>query len=577
MKAKSVIYSLAILAAATSAHGHFETKCDDHLSVTMAPSFTTAEKFIWRGDFNGKASTSGILYVDGGNTYTAYGIIVSGTSAGSNHIPLKFTFDSNTTLNFTSYNVIDSGAFNSSYYIDIAFVGADENVTNAVVNANTASQIVANLDVSGEYARNITIGKGVTFNAQSLAIQTTTADTGTLTIDGTLNASGTLSTNSGSGFYTSNVVVNGLLSVGVDVSDNGKLNLAVNNGGAVNVTKLFETNGALTIASGATLTAKSFTLKSNATANINGTVNVTGGEFLLEKDGSAKPTVTLTSGAEINITSGYFRTRSATLDLVSGSTMTINNPYGSASITAAGVFYVRNGAELYITTTNSNTPVINAYNYVSISGKLVVEGGKWIAASRSGITLNTSDIELNGVPLALGNNYGSGGDFTNGGIITLNAGFTLDAPDSALLVAKQSSTQSVLHIKAGATAKLAGIGFWFNEEATKLAITLESGAKLLLTDLISDGGMSEYFGTLGDGDTITLIGFAENSIGIKNHTAADDALLSKINAEGVEQFYWVNDPSAGYWWLSTAIPEPADWAAIFALAALAAAIYRRRK
>ena len=642
MKAKSLVYTLAIAAAAASAQaGNVTVKSNDKLSDL---TFTSTDTLLWRGNFD-SAGSSGIVYVDG--EFTALNVLVSGTNAGTQHTPLKFTFEQDSVLNFTSANVFNENAYNKDgggYYLDFIYQRKDESVTNAVVNATTAYEIAVNLNVSGEYARNTTIGEGVTLNVNQLRVQTTTEDSGTFTINGTVNtinnSTGQFITSSGESYYTSNVVVNGALNIATDLSDNGKLNLLVDNGGAVNVgrnvvlrdgavvnvangsfaavgnfatnegnvsvtvaadgsfsTKKFTLGNGGTLNLGGTLTSTSFTLenggtlnldgtltstggvvfKEGSTANISGTLNVSGGEFLFNKDGSAKPTVTITSGAEINITSGYFRTRSATLDLVSGSTMTINNPYGNASITAAGYFYVRNGAELYITTTNSATPVINAYQYISISGKLVVNGGKWIAASQSGITFNTSDIELNGVPLALGNNYGSGGDFTNGGKIYLNAGFTLDAPDSALLVAKQGSTQSLLHIKAGATAKLAGIGFWFNEEATKLAITLESGAKLLLTDLINDGGLGDYFGTLGDGDKITIVGFAENSIGIKNHTAADDALLSKIEAEGVEQFYWVNDAVAGYWWLSTEIPEPADWAAIFALSALAAAIYRRRK
>ncbi|MBQ6533533.1 MAG: hypothetical protein IJI37_00020, partial [Opitutales bacterium] len=518
----------------------------------------------------------------------------------------------------------------------------DESVTNAVVNATTVSEIAIDLTVSEGYARNTTIGEGITLNAQQLCVRTSSDTSGAFTINGAVNlTTGMFYTKSGSDFKTSNVVVNGAFSIATDISDNGKLNLLVDNGGAVNVGRNVvlrdgavvnvangsfaavgnfatnEGNVSVTVGADATMSSKAFTLgnggtlnlggaltstsftlakggtlnlggtltatgglifRGESTANISGTLNVSGGELLMDKDSTSNkgPTVTVSSGANINITSGYFRTRTATLDLVSGSTMTINNPYGNASITAAGTLYVRNGAELYITTTNSATPVINAYQYISISGKLVVNGGKWIAASGPGITFNTSDVELNGVNLALGNNYGSGGDFL-GGKIWLNAGFTLDATDSALLVAKQGSGQSLFYLKENATAKLAGIGFWFNEEATKLNLTLESGAKLLLTDLINDGGLGDYFGTLGDGDKIIVTGFAENSIGIKNHTAADDALLSKIEAAGVEQFYWVNDAVAGYWWLSTEIPEPADWASIFALAALAAAIYRRRK
>ena len=274
--------------------------------------------------------------------------------------------------------------------------------------------------------------------------------------------------------------------------------------------------------------------------------------------------------------------------LTSGAKLTVNNDSSSNSFVNAGSgSTIEKGATLIINTKNQNTQSIANHASLTIFGTAIIDGGKWLTTARGGIVIDSDDVTIKNTNIALGNNSD-----LYGGKLQINQGRTLNAQDSAFLISKQINPATItetnptgkkedalLYLVKNSTTYFKGIGFYNTEADLTLTITLGEGAKLILTDFISNGGIDGY-GALDANDNIVINNFAENTIGIKNHTASDDSLLSQISASGVDQFYWVKDNVANVWWLSAvapAVPEPAEWAMILGSLALGLAIYRKRK
>ena len=372
---------------------------------------------------------------------------------------------------------------------------------------------------------------------------------------------------------------NVMLGIGTTADIEGELNI----GDTFYLNKTTENGGnavSLSIAEGASVNiTNGMTVYQGSTVNVAGKLNI-GGHLLLEKDNDGKiekPVFTIASTADI--TAQSIRTRATAINLVSGSKLTINNnTSGTTSFVNAAYSVVEKDATFIINTTNDSLRAMDNHNAFIINGRFEAHGGKYLTCGASGIRFNSDDVVLN-TNLALGNSSD-----IYGGKITVGKNVTLNAENAAILqsiqtkVGTTTKNNSYLVLEQGSTSYFKGIAFEQSDEDLKLTITLNTDAKLILTDFINNGGITNY-GTLDAGDTIVINNFAENSIGIKNHIASDDTLLSQISAEGVDQLYWVKDDIANVWWLSAnpAVPEPAEWAMIFGGIALGLAIYRRRK
>lgn len=130
---------------------------------------------------------------------------------------------------------------------------------------------------------------------------------------------------------------------------------------------------------------------------------------------------------------------------------------------------------------------------------------------------------------------------------------------------------SDVYVDLYANQDLYGISFWGDESAgntTTLHLTLgENLTSLTLDTLIADGG------TLTEYRLIDITGFKNNTIFVKSKN--DEDLLSSISADGFKDFYW--EETDGGWYLNAiAVPEPAVFASVFGLLALALALGRRR-
>lgn len=130
---------------------------------------------------------------------------------------------------------------------------------------------------------------------------------------------------------------------------------------------------------------------------------------------------------------------------------------------------------------------------------------------------------------------------------------------------------SDVYVDLYANQDLYGISFWGDESAgntTTLHLTLgENLTSLTLDTLVADGG------TLTEYRLIDITGFKNNTIFVKSKN--DEDLLSSISADGFKDFYW--EETDGGWYLNAiAVPEPAFFASVFGLLALALALGRRR-
>ncbi|MBE6411619.1 MAG: hypothetical protein E7036_03595 [Opitutales bacterium] len=630
---KKYLITLSALATASALSAETYTYVKDGF---VLENQTIQNTLLWQG---GGVNGTGNIYVKGENTVLASdgyaGFKISGT--GGTNCDVNFVFDDGASVSFAK-NAMD---FNS-YYTDISYSVANEGASAKII-LQTNQDIATSTDPNDATdTRTVTIGKGITVESSSIWVKAdATNTTSKFIVNGAINSSNTFGS-TGRAIWEINGSLTAVNDFS-DNADEGGAQITVDNGGSINLRNMvlrsgssfnlkngtatlnrlsteagtdstlsIESNGKLNVATdislseytnltiagevktetftttsggassitieetGSLTTTGALTFKEGVTAVINGKLNV-GGQMLWDKT-TVGPNVSIGSTADITL--GQLRTRSTALKLVDGSKMTINNTSSSTtSYINAGASVVEKGGTLIINTTNNNTKVIDNHYSLTIEGRFEAHGGKYIATAASGITFNSNDVVLN-TNLALGNSAD-----LFGGKFFVGKGITLDAKNATLLQSIQTKkgtttkAASNFFIYENASAYLKGIGFEQSDEDLVLNINLSKGAKLILTDFVSNGGLDNYT-SMDAGDKIVINGFSEKAFGIVNYTNADDNYLSQIIVNGAEQLYWVKDNIAGVWWLSAvapAVPEPAEWAMILGSLALGLAIYRRRK
>lgn len=415
----------------------------------------------------------------------------------------------------------------------------------------------------------IKIGKGITVTS-SKAVTVTGKDANTVfTVDGTYTTSGDSTFDGGlvnvNGEYTTSM---NILKGGVSMNVAGELY-------AKSSTQV--QNSSLTIEKGATYTTSYLELTPDneyaTTASnlvVNGTLNVNG-YFFVSKHGNITPTVTIGEGAVINAQT--FRSRVAPITLTKDSVMTLYN-YSDKRETfaSAGLFTIQNGATLYIITDSATCAAGKNYNGIVLDrgGKFAIWGGKYFALGNYMAINDVLDIDTH---FAFGKNTD-----TNAGSLIVKTDNTW--AKTVFLVSKSynndkpSNTYGKITIADNVSLTARGIAF-ATDEAAQFEINLGSGSVLtfdefIITD-IADYGLIE-------GDKIVINGFAEKSVAINKHNSLADDALAYLQISGVDtsKLEWALDATTGKYWL-TAVPEPAEWAAIFGAIALGLALYRRRK
>jgi len=636
---KKYLITLSALALASTASAYF-----DIFTGSVLENETVEDNLLWKGNYDTPyTEPTGNVYVNGVNTFKGVtisgtgGLNVDLNFVLSDNAQLTYTsngFSFNEKYTDISYNLAENATsakviFNANQTLALS---SDPN------NVTDTRSVTIGSGVNAEMKNTLTIQSDATNTINKFVVNGTVNVTNTIFTKGNaiIEVNGKLTggldfsdngddtggvqltiNNGGSVELERNAVlrdgtkvdiINGAMSLKSFTTD-GTTSISVAKGSSFTATSVtlskntsFDLKGTATVdgsfmtlnsgtstfnvAEGAELTTTgNLNLQRGVTATIDGKINC-GGEFLFDKEGTGTLSVTIGSTAEI--TTQRFRTRSLPLILTSGAKLTINNDSSSNSFVNAGSgSTIEKGATLIINTKNQNTQSIANHASLTIFGTAIIDGGKWLTTARGGIVIDSDDVTIKNTNIAIGNNSD-----LYGGKFQVNQGRTLNAQDSALLISKQinpatitetnptgKKEEALLYLVKNSTTYFKGIGFYNTEADLTLTINLGEGAKLILTDFISNGGIDGY-GALDANDNIVINNFAENTIGIKNHTASDDSLLSQISASGVDQFYWVKDNVANVWWLSAvapAVPEPAEWAMILGSLALGFTIYRRRK
>lgn len=300
-------------------------------------------------------------------------------------------------------------------------------------------------------------------------------------------------------------------------------------------------------------------------------------------------TLTIKSGAEYTVSGGHLNGwgRNCSLIVESGGSviLTGNNGYNmettelSGSLYLPGYFNVATqkysarmvnatfNAGASVTQTNASYDVIWGDETGKIKGNIVVNSGvntgalsfagKLYVQSNTTVELNSSDV------------IATGGSSTQA--------------SSVLSICHTKTANSVMSLSASTGGELivnadqnfGGIEFYTGSD---LKLTIAEGATLNV------GGFYLMSGASGD-VKIMLNEFGKDSLFINSMTQSEIEDIAFYDSTGTERLIAGEDFNivageynglSGYW-VANAIPEPAEWAAIFGACALLFCVVRRRK
>ena len=282
-----------------------------------------------------------------------------------------------------------------------------------------------------------------------------------------------------------------------------------------------------------------------------------------------KKTITLKSGT---VVSGE--------GLFDMSTVTNINEGASVDIRA-----ISTGAGFLVSVAGSlKTRENTTYNNLTVSGTLEQTAGDQTVFNRV-------------ATFAAGSSFKTASNYVRIQSGTVDAAYTtlsLDAANKSFVVGSENAKidiqrGTILLNKAQAIRDANGglVSISTRNDTTKAELRLNASndfatitaLKNNLDIFVGEGSVLKADFAASDDAVIRLHDFVDNSVFVKNYESiADLASIFEIykTIDGVE--VKVDKIYCNNGWLSTtAVPEPAEWAAIFGAIALAAAIYRRRK
>ena len=355
---------------------------------------------------------------------------------------------------------------------------------------------------------------------------------------------------------------------------NGSSTFTVNNRLAVNSDNKHKS--AINVASDATLNIAGAAI-SNSDMNIAGKLNTT-------------ESITL-NNANMTLDGLISTTLSKRIDIKNGSTVTGNGVFNMIARTNIDA---SSSVDIRAITTGAGVPV-------TVDGSLTVHAN----TTFHNLTVNGTLQQLDGTSTVFNRSatFGAGSSFkTVANNVTINAGtvpaayttFTIDAANKSFVVGTENAKieiqrGTIVLEKAQAIRDANGglVSISTLNDTTKAELFLNASndfatitaLKNNLDITVSDGSALKASFAASDGGLIVLHDFVDNSVFVNNWESIDD--LSSIfeaykTIDGTEvkidKLYCNNG-----WLSTTAIPEPAEWSAIFGAIALAAAIYCRRK
>ena len=586
---------------------------------------TTAGEVIWHGNGGNTTTDMTDSYVIADKDFTLQRFKISGT--GGDHCNLNLDLNGKTltfTNNLVDYNDTTSAStgLSSSYSLGLNFTNSDSqneatmNFTSSKVEIKleTTDAASGGANIRNRYGRTVYIGEGITANIKSIDVsgrfknlsdpskmewdskmtvagKVNVADTMTLR-DTNFENTGTVSANVinvvGSNFTSSGSI----LSSGLSAYENSNIVLGGSNlakdGTSQSTIRFYGKNNTLTASSD--LAAQYLVLKTATTFESGSSYEAAEltikGDFTTDRIVMEDNTqLTIDSGAK---TTFDFSNKTLTGD---GSTMLIRGDItvkGMLDIKTKGAMHssesvsyksiLVDGGSLINTTATNSTYAFNIYDGKTITlknggtintstdsfigltgGKLSVDATSKILAKHIAFTQSKGTLELSHT-----SNLAAGTDIfvkdlsasADAKIVLTNCG---EAYNIATLRALRNS-QLTIDLN-GAELHIASVVGYEPAKGTNLTLTLldfENGLVKVdgwTSELISGGEFEISPETSGKTNTIKLVAYD------KSGTLLDG--LWSVDTNG----YLFN----------SAIPEPAEWAAIFGAIALGLAVYRRRK
>ena len=586
---------------------------------------TAAGEVIWHGNGGNTTTDMTDSYVIADKDFTLPRFKISGT--GGDHCNLNLDLNGKTltfTNNLVDYNDTTSAStgLSSSYSLGLNFTNSDSqneatmNFTSSKVEIKleTTDAASGGANIRNRYGRTVYIGEGITANIKSIDVsgrfknlsdpskmewdskmtvagKVNVANTMTLR-DTNFENTGTVSANAinvvGSNFTSSGSI----LSSGLSAYENSNIVLGGSNlakdGTSQSTIRFYGKNNTLTASSD--LAAQYLVLKTATTFESGSSYEAAEltikGDFTTDRivmedntqltiDSGAKTTFdfsnkTLTGDGSTMLITGDITVKGA-LDI-----KTKGSEHGTESVSFKNITV--DGGSLINTTTKTSTYAFNIYEGKTITlknggtidtsktsfigltgGKLSVDATSKILAKHIAFTQSKGTLELSHA-----SNLAAGTDIfvkdlsasADAKIVLTNCG---EAYNIATLRALRNS-QLTIDLN-GAELHIASVVGYEPAKGTNLTLTLldfENGLVKVdgwTSELISGGEFEISPETSGKTNTIKLVAYD------KSGTLLDG--LWSVDASG----YLFN----------SAIPEPAEWAAIFGAIALGLAVYRRRK
>lgn len=580
---------------------------------------TTAGEIIWHGNGGNTTSNMTDSYVIADKDLTLKNFKVSGT--GGDYCNLNLDLNGKT-LTFTdklidyNYTQYDTGALSTNYTLGVNFTNSDAeneatlNFTSSSVSLNLKTADIGTGGVlRNRYGRTVSIGKGITANMnnnfyvvgrfQELSDPSKMEWDSKMSVAGKLNVAsvitlddtnfentGTVSANaitlSGANFTSSGTV----LSTGITAYSNSNVVLSGSNlskdGASQGTLRFYGKNNTLTTT--ADLAAQYLVLKDKQTTGTTEAAELTiKGDFTADKTVIESNThLIIDSGAKMTFDFSN-TTLSSAMNIVGGITVkgaldikTKGAAHGAETLSYKNILV--DGGSLINTTAQTGTYAFNISNGRTITlkngatintskdsfigltgGKLSVDATSKILAPQIVFDQSKGTLELSHASnLAAGTSVfvkdlSSSADAK---IVLTNCG---EAYNIATLRALRNS-QLTIDLN-GAELHIASVAGYEPAKGTNLTLTLydfENGLVKVdgwTSELISSGEFEISPETSGKTNTIKLVAYD------KAGTLLDG--LWSVDTNG----YLFN----------SAIPEPAEWAAIFGAIALGLAVYRRRK
>ena len=582
---------------------------------------TTAGDIVWHGNGGNTTTDMTDSYVIADNDYTLNQFKISGT--GGDHCNLNLDLNGKTltfTNNLVDYNDTTSAStgLSSSYSLRLKFTNSDSqneatmNFTSSKVEIKleTTDAASGGANIRNGYGRTVYIGEGITANIKSIDVSGRFKNLSDpskmewdskMTVAGKVNVAGLMTLSDTNFENTGTVSANAINIYGANFTSSGSVltggisayadsNIVLSgsnlskDGASQGTLRFYGKNNTLTTT--ADLAAQYLVLKDTTTA---GETTYEAAELTIKGDFTADKTVIennthliVDSGAKMTFDFST-KTLSSAMNIVGGITVkgaldikTKGSEHGTESVSFKNITV--DGGSLINTTTKTSTYAFNisdgktitlknggtidtsAYSFIGLTGgKLSVDATSKILAKHIAFTQSKGTLELSHA-----SNLAAGTDIfvkdlsasADAKIVLTNCG---EAYNIATLRALRNS-QLTIDLN-GAELHIASVVGYEPAKGTNLTLTLldfENGLVKVdgwTSELISGGEFEISPETSGKTNTIKLVAYD------KSGTLLDG--LWSVDASG----YLAN----------SAIPEPAEWAAIFGAIALGLAVYRRRK